>query len=280
MSLCYNPCMEKQSQTQAANSANGTLPESNVILLNRSQLYAALLPLAFVTGIAVGFLFWGNQTPNQVKIIEGQSPSPQPETVEGQSPSPQPETVEGQSPSPQPENTTAQPQIRFDIDVDDDPAIGPENAPITIVEFSDYACGYCRRFHEQTFQTLLEKYPDQIRFVYRDLPVVGGYEAAQAAECADEQGAFWDFHDLLFSGGLGFDESAYRDYAETIGIDADSLMECVTEERYAEEVEADAQYAFSLGANGTPTFFINGIPLVGARPISDFEAIIDDELEN
>ncbi len=256
MSLCYNPCMEKQSQTQAANSANGTLPESNVILLNRSQLYAALLPLAFVTGIAVGFLFWGNQTPNQVK------------------------TVEVQSPSPQPESATAQPQTRFDIDVDDDPAIGPESAPITIVEFSDYTCGYCRRFHVQTFQTLLEKYPDQIRFVYRDLPVSGGYEAAQAAECADEQGAFWDFHDLLFSGGLGFDENAYRDYAETIGIDADSLMECVTEERYAEEVEADAQYAFNLGANGTPTFFINGIPLVGAQPISEFIKIIDNELEN
>jgi len=248
--------MKKQSQTQTANNANDTLPESNVIIFNRSQLYAALLPLAFITGIAVGFLFWGNQTPNQVT------------------------TVEVQSPSPQPEAPTAQTQTRLDIDVDDDPAIGPENAPITIVEFSDYACGYCRRFHEQTFQTLLDKYPDQIRFVYRDLPVVGGYEAAQAAECADEQGAFWDFHDLLFSGGLGFDENAYRDYAETVGIDADSLMECVAEERYAEEVEADAQYAFNLGANGTPTFFINGIPLVGARPLSDFVAIIDSELEN
>ncbi len=248
--------MEKQSQTQDANSANSSLSESNVILFNRSQLYAALLPLAFVTGIAVGFLFWGNQTQNQVGTAEAQSPSPQSETP------------------------TAQAQTRLDIDVDDDPAIGPENAPITIIEFSDYACGYCRRFHEQTFPALLEKYPDQIRFVYRDLPVVGGYEAAQAAECADEQGAFWDFHDLLFSGGLGFDENAYREYAERVGIDADSLMECVTEERMAEEVEADAQYAFNLGANGTPTFFINGIPLVGARPISDFVAIIDNELEN
>jgi protein-disulfide isomerase len=248
--------MKNQSQSQAANSNNSTLPESDVIMFKRSQLYAALLPLAFVTGIAVGFLFWGNQPLKEAR------------------------TTEVQSPSPQPESATAKPQARLDIDVDDDPAIGPEDAPITIVEFSDFACGYCRRFHEQTFQELLEKYPDQIRFVYRDLPVVGGYEAAQAAECADEQGAFWEFHDLLFSGGLGLDEHAYREYAETVGIDADSLMECVSEERYAEEVEADAQYAFNLGANGTPTFFINGIPLIGARPISDFEAIIDDELSN
>jgi protein-disulfide isomerase len=243
--------MEKQ--TQATSKA---LPESNAIVFNRSLLYGALLPLAFVTGIAVGFLFWGNQNPNQVEVAEIQSPSPQPESP------------------------TAQSQTRFEVDVDDDPAVGPEDAPITIVEFSDFTCGYCRRFHEQTFQTLLEKYPDQIRFVYRDLPIVGGYEAAQAAECADEQGAFWDFHDLLFSGGLGFNEDAYREYAEAIGIDADSLMECVSEERYATEVESDAQYAFNLGANGTPTFFINGIPLVGAQPISNFVAIIEDELGN
>jgi protein-disulfide isomerase len=243
--------MEKQ--TQATSKA---LPESNAIVFNRSLLYGALLPLAFVTGIAVGFLFWGNQNPNQVEVAEIQSPSPQPESP------------------------TAQSQTRFEVDVDDDPAVGPEDAPITIVEFSDFTCGYCRRFHEQTFQTLLEKYPDQIRFVYRDLPIVGGYEAAQAAECADEQGAFWDFHDLLFSGGLGFNEDAYREYAEAIGIDADSLMECVSEERYATEVESDAQYALNLGANGTPTFFINGIPLVGAQPISNFVAIIEDELGN
>lgn len=244
------------------------MPESNVILFKRSQLYAALLPLAFVTGIAVGFLFWGRQISSSVVTVEAQSPAPQPESVETQSLTPQPESADTQQPT------------RFDIEDDGDPAIGPEDAPVTIVEFSDFACGFCRRFHEMTFQALLDKYPDQIRFVYRDLPVVGGYEAAQAAECANEQGAFWEFHDLLFTGGLGLDEKAYREYAENTGIDADALMECVTEERYASEVEDDAQYALNLGANGTPTFFINGIPLVGARPISDFVAIIDDELQN
>jgi len=243
---------------QTTNTPGEPLQESNAILFKRGQLYAALLPLAFVTGIAVGFLFWGTRISSQIVTVEAPSPAV----------------------SPQPESAAAQPSNRLDIDVDDDPSIGPEDAPITIVEFSDYACGYCRRFHEQTFEVLLEKYPDQIRFVYRDLPVVGGYEAAQAAECADEQGSFWEFHDLLFTGGLGLDENAYREYAETIGIDADALMECVNEDRYAMEVEEDAQYALGLGANGTPTFFINGIPLIGARPISDFEAIIESELGN
>jgi protein-disulfide isomerase len=241
---------------QTTNSPEPSIQNDNVLQINRGQLYAALLPLAFVTGIAVGFLFWGKSTAVQVAAFETPSPTTQPESAE------------------------PQPPTRLDIDVDDDPAIGPEDAPITIVEFSDFACGYCRRFHEQTFEALMEKYPDQIRFVYRDLPVVGGYEAAQAAECADEQDAFWEFHDLLFTGGLGFEENAYREYAETIGIDADALVECVNDGQLAMEVEEDAQYALGLGANGTPTFFINGIPLVGARPISDFEAIIESELEN
>jgi len=248
--------MTNQAKSPSTDASAEPSGETNVILMKRNELYAALLPLAFVTGIAVGFLFWGRQRPTNVV------------------------TEEAKAPTAQPTSAAAQEPTRFDIDVDDDPAIGPENAPITIVEFSDFACGYCRRFHEQTFEALLEEYPDQIRFVYRDLPVVGGYEAAQAAECANEQGEFWKFHDLLFSGGLGLDESAYREYADAVGIDPDSLMDCVNSERYADEVEEDAQYAFNLGANGTPTFFINGIPLVGARPLSDFEAIIDKELEN
>jgi protein-disulfide isomerase len=248
--------MTDQAKSPAADASAEPSVDSNVILMKRNELYAALLPLAFVTGIAVGFLFWGRQATDKNVTAEAKPPTAQPTTAAAQQPT------------------------RFDIDVDEDPSIGPENAPITIVEFSDFACGYCRRFHEQTFEALLEEYPDQIRFVYRDLPVVGGYEAAQAAECANEQGEFWEFHDLLFSGGLGLDENAYREYAATVGIDPDSLMQCVNEERYADEVEEDAQYALNLGANGTPTFFINGIPLVGARPLSDFETIIDEELEN
>lgn len=169
---------------------------------------------------------------------------------------------------------------RIEVSTDDDPKLGPINAPIIIVEFGDYKCPYCRKFHEDTFQQLLDTYPDQILFVYRDFPVVGGFDAAQASECADEQDAFWDYHDLLFSGGLDLGEEGYRQYAEKLGLDADALMECLHEGRYASEVEDDARNAASLGVNAIPTFFINGIPLTGAQPLGSFTKIIDRELRH
>jgi hypothetical protein len=78
------------------------------------------------------------------------------------------------------------------------PELGPPDAPITIIEFSDFTCGYCRKFHLETFNQLLDTYPDQIRFVYRNFPVVGGAEAALASLCAGEQGKYWEYHNLIF----------------------------------------------------------------------------------
>jgi protein-disulfide isomerase len=227
------------------------------VRMKRCHLYAMLLPLAFVAGLASGFVFWGRDE----EAVRTTADTGGTEQVVVQ------ET-----------NQQGQP-TRFDISVDDDPALGPEDAPIVIVEFSDFRCPYCQRFHEDTFPALMEAYPDQIRFVYRDFPVVGGVEAAQASECADEQDAFWEYHDLLFSGGLELSTSAYLSYAEDLGLDMDEFNACMDEERYADEVEADARYAASLGANGTPTFFINGIPLVGAQPLENFQQIIDAVLE-
>jgi protein-disulfide isomerase len=233
----------------------------------RSHLYAALLPLAFVVGLATGFLFWGRSTtaagdPALQNPTAGEQADVQP-PVEG----PQPPPAAG-----------SQEIVRLDVSVDDDPALGPHDAPITIIEFSDFACQYCRRFHQETFQLLMDAYPDQIRFVYRDFPVVGGFDAAQAAECADEQGFFWEYHDLLFTGTQGLSRTAYEQYAQDLGMDSEEFTTCLDEERFDSEVTDDANYAASLGANGTPTFFINGIPLVGAQPLGNFKQIIDREL--
>lgn len=237
--------------------------EEQFLRFKRSHVYTVLLPLAFVAGIASGYLLWGRQDASgRTAIVAGDDIPPI--ILEGP---PQPDVGDPNTPT------------RLEVSVDDDPAMGPEGAPITIVEFSDFACGFCRRFYQQTLTPLLETFPDQIRFVYRDFPVVGGFEAAQAAECANEQGEFWEFHNLLFDGGLGLDETAYREYATQLGLDDDALMGCVSEGRYASEVEDDARYAMTLGANGTPTFFINGIPLVGAQPLSEFVRIIESELE-
>jgi protein-disulfide isomerase len=230
-------------------------------------LLAILLPFTFAAGIAAGYLIWGRSLPA--------TENPQ-ATQAAQNPAAAPTASER---DPTDDETPTQAEvIRFDIGVDDDPVLGPSDAPITIIEFSDFNCGYCRRFHTETFGALLEAFPGQIRFVYRDFPVVGGYDAALAAQCAHEQGAFWDFHDLLFTGDLGHDRASYLTYANTIGLDESAFETCLDEERYADEVEADAQEIANLGARGTPTFFINGIPIVGALPLEEFISLIDAEL--
>jgi protein-disulfide isomerase len=235
--------MASPEDTQAASPVESPRRRANWI--------AALIPLAFAAGIGSGYLAWGRTSP----------PTPTPVAAA----------------NPAPPSDPDQP-VRLEISLDDDPSLGPADAPITIVEFSDFACGFCQRFHVETFRSLLAAYPDQIHFVYRDFPVVGGFEAAQAANCAAEQGDFWGFHDLLFTGGLGLDERAYRQYAADLGLDGDALMSCVSDGRYAAEVEADAQYVAGLGARGTPTFFINGIPLIGAQPLENFVQVIESEL--
>jgi len=222
---------------------------------SRRNMYSALLPVAFVTGLAVGFLFWGRDAVPPI------NPSAPDAVVEEIAP-----------------GTPEQP-TRFDVSTDDDPSLGPVDAPITIVEFSDYRCPYCSQFHVETFDALMAQYPGQIHFVYRDFPVVGGFEAALAAECANEQGAYWEFHDLLFSREYpDLNRDAFAAYAEKLDLDVEDLLTCVEEERYGEEVEADARYASSLGITGTPTFFINGIPMVGAQPLEAFIQIIEYEL--
>lgn len=216
--------------------------------IKRSYVVTALLLIFFTFGLGAGYLMWG----------VGSSPSTDPVS--------------------QPSNP--QESVRFDVPIDDDPSIGPEDAPIVIVEFSDYNCPYCRKWHQETFNALLESYPDQILFVYRDFPILSQESnyASQAAECADEQGAFWEYHDALFSGVYELGSIAYEAYAVELGLDAQELLDCVESGRYEDEVANDAQFASSLGITGTPTFFINGLPLVGAQPLSKFTPIIDDEL--
>jgi protein-disulfide isomerase len=223
-----------------------------------------LVPIIFIAGLATGYLLWGGQP--SVELVE-----PTPIALN-------PTSLPPTSIPPTPIPTQSEAVQRIEVSLDDDPVLGPEDAPITIVEFSDFRCGFCRRFFQETFQPLLDAYPSQIRFVYRDFPVVGGFDAALAAECAHEQGAFWEYHNKLFSGELALGQSAYLQYAEDLDLDIDEITECIESERYADEVNADTQYASDLGVRGTPMFFINGIPLVGAQPLEIFMQIIDGEL--
>ncbi len=164
----------------------------------------------------------------------------------------------------------------------DDPFLGPEDAPVTMVAFSDFNCGFCRRFHTETLPVLLEMYPNELRYVYRDFPLVGGGEvgaaAAQAANCAGEQGAYWEYHEALYSGAFSLNQVGYMLAAEVLGLDSTALLQCLESERYIDEIIEDWNDGSSMGVSGTPTFFINGIRVVGAQPLNVFTQIIDDQL--
>jgi protein-disulfide isomerase len=215
-------------------------------------LISILIPVAFALGLGIGYYAWGQDSPVQT-AQQGAAQQPQ-----------------------------GEPQ-RFDIPVEDnDPILGPEDAPVTIIEFSDYECPYCQRHNQQVAGRLQEEYGDQVRFVFKDFPLTSLHPnaepAAAAALCAHEQGEFWPFHDKLFFVEAGFGDEAYVQYAEELDLDMDAFSECVEEGRYLEEVQADFEFAASLGVRSTPTFFVNGIPVVGAQSFDYFAQVIDEEL--
>jgi protein-disulfide isomerase len=233
------------------------------LVISRSQLTLAIVPVAFLLGLLAGYLYWGRGPGVSTAVAQAVSATATAQQAEAAA--------------------QQQQQItRYDVPVDDDPVLGPDDAAITIIEFSDYECPYCRSWHAQTFDRLMEAFPDQIRFVYRDFPLSSIHPnaapAAEAANCAGEQSKYWEFNELLFSGKYDLGPQAYTQYAGELGLDGTAFEECVSSGRYQGEVQADLDWAANLGVRSTPTFFINGIPLVGAQPYEVFKQVIDKEL--
>jgi protein-disulfide isomerase len=260
--------------------------------VKRSHFFAVLVPLAFLLGLSVGYLFWGRSSaavastgsvsvaPPVGEVAAGERTSQENQAAGAAADDSTANTQKG-STSQESSGESGNPQIvRYDVPVDDDPSLGPEDAPITIIEFSDFECPFCQRFHREVFGRLLSAYPNEIRFVYRDFPLTSihpnAFPAAEAANCARDQGAFWEFHDRLFTEGLG--DKAYRRYASELGLDMDAFETCIRERRYKDEVQADLTFAANLGVRSTPTFFINGIAIVGAQPFEVFQRVIEGEL--
>lgn len=164
-----------------------------------------------------------------------------------------------------------------------DPMIGDPEASVTIVEFSDFQCPYCSRFYSQTYLALKEDYVDtgKVNIVFRDFPLGFHSEAepsAIAAECANEQGKFWEFHDMIFENQGDMSASAYLEWAEELELDMDQFESCVESQKYKSEVARDYSDGGRLGVTGTPAFFINGELIVGAQPYSVFAAAIESML--
>jgi protein-disulfide isomerase len=256
--------MDKPLSSSTSTEAPETRPAGELVI-SRTTLLAALIPLAFVLGILAGYLYWGRGPGASAAIAQAVSATASAQTAQ------------------QGENAgQAQQVTRYDVPLDDDPVLGPQDAAITIVEFSDYECPFCKKWHIETFDRLMETFPDQIRFVFRDFPLTNIHPnaapAAEAANCAGEQGKYFEFNELLFTGPYDLSPQSYAKYANNLGLDAAAFEECVISGRHQEEVMADLEWAAELGVRSTPTFFINGIPLVGAQPYEVFKQVIEKEL--
>lgn len=160
------------------------------------------------------------------------------------------------------------------------PSLGPADAPVTIVEFSDFQCPYCRASGEVIDQ-LRAAYPDEVRVVFRDYPLEfhdRAIPAAIAGHCADAQGKFWPMHDLLFEHQDALDDVSLRGYGERIdGLDVAAFTACLAKADRA-QVDANIAAGDAAGVEGTPAFFINGMLVSGLLPFEDFKALIDAEL--
>ena len=137
------------------------------------------------------------------------------------------------------------------------------------------------QWEQETYQPLLAAYPGKIRFVFRDFPLTSihpnAMPAAEAAQCANEQNTFWPFHDKLFSSeNLSVD--VYQQYAQSLNLDMTKFNDCLTTNKYQQAIQTDSDFATNLGVNSTPTFFINGLAVVGAQPLDVFKQVIDKEL--
>ncbi len=156
--------------------------------------------------------------------------------------------------------------------------LGDPNAPVTIVEFSDFRCPYCGKFFRETAPALIREYVEmgKAQLVYKHFAILGpeSVRAAQAAECAADQGRFWAYHDALF-GRESFDDSSLIALASDLKLDPARFGTCLKNDETLARVEADEQEALQVSARGTPAFFINGYPLFGAQPIETFRAALN-----
>ena len=168
--------------------------------------------------------------------------------------------------------------------LEDRPFLGPEDALVTIIEYTDYECVFCQRYYQSTFRTLMSEYDGRIRYFVRHFPVPSihpsALRAAIASSCAEAQGAFWAYHDLLFSDGADLTPDGLREYANQVGLEADGFDECIASQGPLTSIQEDLERGVDYGVRGTPAFFINGRVIFGAQPLEAFRAAVDAALED
>lgn len=270
--------MKTRKTTQAIEEVEGVIDapeeavEEEIVTFKKSHFYSVLVVLAFATGVLLGYVAWGRDT---VPATVAQQLAAISSYVEARPGAPSGEVVEAP--------VTPESQFRrYDIPTEGFPSIGPEDAEIVIVEFSDFQCPYCQRFHKETFPDLLAAYPGKIRFVYRNFPLPpsmhpDAMSAAVAALCAGDQDSYWEYHDKLF-GDNPLNEGTYIQYATELDLNVEEFTSCLSSGKHDDFIEQDMAFSSSLGVQSTPTFFVNGLAIVGAQPLSSFTRLIDKEL--
>jgi protein-disulfide isomerase len=164
---------------------------------------------------------------------------------------------------------------------------GSDDAPVTMVEFSDFKCPFCGRFSTETLPLIREQYINtgQVRFVYKHFAILGSESnrTAEAAECAAEQGQFWEYHDLIFADQTTtrsvFNDDALTRLAGDLGLETAAFSDCLASGRYTDQIQRESQAASAMGLRGTPGFLINGVFVSGAQPVEAFQQVIEEQLQ-
>ena len=172
------------------------------------------------------------------------------------------------------------PDRHYQISLKDEPMRGPSDAPVTIVEFSDFQCPFCQRVGA-TLDQVQREYGDQVRIAFKHMPLSmhpNAPDAHAAAEAAHRQGKFWEMHDRIFGNQQEMSPQKYADYAREMGLDVERFDRDRASPDVKERIEADKRVADGLGVSGTPAFFVNGRFLSGAQPFESFKELIDAEL--
>ncbi len=251
--------------------------------LRSINIFERVAPILLI--VVIGLAFGGGVLWQKVNALEGNNVN----TKVATNPSPQ-------AAAPQPQQPT-----KGVASIDDDPVLGNKNAPVTIIEFSDYECPFCKRYFDETFPQLKAKYVDtgKVKIVFRDLPLSFhdpmATKEAVAASCARKQGGdmkYFQYHDEIFkrtkSNGNGLSDTDLTAIATSVNLNLSSFNSCLTDPAQTDEVKKDLADATKAGASGTPTFVvgkstsngeISGDLVVGAQPFAAFQAIIDPLLQ-
>ena len=175
---------------------------------------------------------------------------------------------------------TPPPPFRVDVDTQG-PSRGAAGAPVTIVEFEDFQCPFCKKANE-TLERVLVRYKDKVRMVHRDFPLQplhpAAWSAHEAGRCAEEQGKFWEFRDLLYKNAPAASPEQLNSYASQLGMNPSEFKKCLDSGKFKAAVKKDEEDGERIGVQGTPSFFINGRLLSGAQPEREFARVIDEEL--